>query len=539
MYASYAADMVRNANSAYDMFQHEIWKWGIIQHSQRGWYHMDAEAESVLQSANIEPDTWVVPSRMRSYAAMGQHAETEVYRAGEKTARGNLELGKNNFSTFRGKKVYEVRPYQLDVDGRTVDPLNRTRMIGDFFIVPYFSEDNDGKLLAKKGCTQAYCCETDRFEKFSWMEMRASMLDDGMQSLPFENYKKIHTLFNCDEEPPVGGDGAAGERIEPDGAPGEGVGPARNNLMRMPTRPQVSKSKLSAATLQAASLALDKAIQAKYHVDPTDVQAAANSWARCTDADPAPEVRRKKASLVRAFESMIVELSTESLEELNESIHFDENGIRFTPAEVATDLYDGYLSTTGTHRGFDAVEASALHSEAEIGVYTNVPNAPSRDAQHERKQRLQFQMHVLQRICNLGTDTSTTLAIAIKTEIGFYANGLRVDEQDQSILPLKILGQPQPDTDGVLREPGWSEFYMANDAVNPNADLQAGLNAILSLWNEMGNTYKRVYKILTDVVDTMQSAYNKVAKEELGVHTHSKILQSTVGVYMVGIIENN
>ena len=104
MYASYAADMVRNANSAYDMFQHEIWKWGIIQHSERGWYHMDAEAESVLQSANIEPDTWIVPSRMRSYAAMGQHAETEVYRAGEKTARGNLERRQKEFHYIQGQE---------------------------------------------------------------------------------------------------------------------------------------------------------------------------------------------------------------------------------------------------------------------------------------------------------------------------------------------------------------------------------------------------------------------------------------------------
>lgn len=36
---------------------------------------------------------------------MGQHAETEVYRAGEAVARGNLEQGKDRFTTFRGKKV--------------------------------------------------------------------------------------------------------------------------------------------------------------------------------------------------------------------------------------------------------------------------------------------------------------------------------------------------------------------------------------------------------------------------------------------------
>jgi hypothetical protein len=61
---------------------------------------------------------------MTIFASMGQAAETEYYRAGP-AARDNLNLGEDNFSSFRRKKVYEVRPYQLDVDGRIVDPLNR------------------------------------------------------------------------------------------------------------------------------------------------------------------------------------------------------------------------------------------------------------------------------------------------------------------------------------------------------------------------------------------------------------------------------
>lgn len=65
-------------------------------------------------------------------------AETEVWRAGEATARGNLLRGEDNFATFRGKSVYEIKPYQLDVDGRVVDPLNRSRMIGDFFVIPCY-----------------------------------------------------------------------------------------------------------------------------------------------------------------------------------------------------------------------------------------------------------------------------------------------------------------------------------------------------------------------------------------------------------------
>ena len=166
---------MKSASDAYDLFHHELWRWGIIQHTERGWYHMDAEAQHVMRCENIQPDTWIVPPRMTSFAAMGQMAETEVYRAGEATARGNLLRGEDNFATFRGKSVYEIKPYQLDVDGRVVDPLNRSRMIGDFFVIPYFdiARDGDGPQYprAKKGRTQVYCCESDSFETFAWKDV--------------------------------------------------------------------------------------------------------------------------------------------------------------------------------------------------------------------------------------------------------------------------------------------------------------------------------------------------------------------------------
>lgn len=171
-YTFHRSDSIRRASDAYDMFQQELWRFGIIQMTERGWYHMDAEAQNVMQLANVDPDTWIVPNRMTSYVAMGQPAETEVYRAGEKVARANLEQGKDRFTTFRGKKVFETRPYQLDVDGRVVDPLNRNRMIGDFFVVPCYNATTGTTTGAaprntkKDGATQVYCCETDRFETF-------------------------------------------------------------------------------------------------------------------------------------------------------------------------------------------------------------------------------------------------------------------------------------------------------------------------------------------------------------------------------------
>ena len=130
---------------------------------------------------------------MKIFASMGQKAETEFYRAGPE-ARQNLRLGEDNFNSFRQKSVYEVRPYQLDVDGRVLDPLNRyatathlyamrsgalsvcrrERQIGDFFIIPFYGidQENTGAQfpVAGGGKTQVYCCDTDRFETFTWKD---------------------------------------------------------------------------------------------------------------------------------------------------------------------------------------------------------------------------------------------------------------------------------------------------------------------------------------------------------------------------------
>ena len=42
-YRQHMIEEMRSANDAYDLFHHELWRWGIIQHTERGWYHMDAE----------------------------------------------------------------------------------------------------------------------------------------------------------------------------------------------------------------------------------------------------------------------------------------------------------------------------------------------------------------------------------------------------------------------------------------------------------------------------------------------------------------
>jgi hypothetical protein len=200
-YRHLVSSKIRNANDAFECFNHELWRFGIVQHSERGWYHLDAESQHCMRLENIEPDTWIVPSRMTSYAAMGQMAETEYYRAGA-DARLNLKLGEDNFTTFRGKKVFEVKPFTLDVDGRTIDPLNRTRMIGDFFIVPYYEKtvdaNNKDKYEPEAGQTQVYCCETDRFETFTWKGVQRDVgLKDNNSSIQNNAKTVLSELMQC------------------------------------------------------------------------------------------------------------------------------------------------------------------------------------------------------------------------------------------------------------------------------------------------------------------------------------------------------
>lgn len=182
-YTRHLVDMMRQSQSTYDLFTGELRRFGIVQHSTRGWYHLDADAQHVMRLENIQPDTWIVPPRMLAYAAMGQMAETEWYRAGDE-ARANLMKGEDNFVTFRGKKVFETRPFTLDVDGRTVDPLNRTRMIGDFFVIPYYGPESEDNGKPKGGgdvSTQVYCCDSDRFETFSWANVYEQSRLEGME----------------------------------------------------------------------------------------------------------------------------------------------------------------------------------------------------------------------------------------------------------------------------------------------------------------------------------------------------------------------
>lgn len=327
-YRPHIANGIRNASDAYDMFQHELWRFGIIQHSERGWYHMDAEAEHVMMMENIKPDTWIVPGRMKSFAAMGQLAETDVYRAGEATARGNLEKGADQFSTFRGKSVYEVRPYQLDVDGRKVDPLNRTRMIGDFFVVPYYELETyaNGQLLhpvGEAGATQVYCCETDRFETFTW---KGLMHESGLNES--EMFKKIPacalpTDANVDND-------QINPRIQH---------PYGGGAMY----PDHGLNDLAKATIQNA---VKIGIQNAFKVDVNSSTQFESTWGHglhTSNLNMTQQHKLMKKAVCEVATKSILECGDETVTEMNTQIHTNADGTMRPMADVAQDLHDIYI----------------------------------------------------------------------------------------------------------------------------------------------------------------------------------------------------
>ena len=87
----------------------ELFRWDIGQ-QQFGWQKLDAEAEHEMRLQHVQPDTWIAPSRFLNFAALDTPTATEFYRAGDED-RASLRKGSDNFATFRGKQVFETKPY--------------------------------------------------------------------------------------------------------------------------------------------------------------------------------------------------------------------------------------------------------------------------------------------------------------------------------------------------------------------------------------------------------------------------------------------
>lgn len=118
-------------------------RWGCIQKQERGLYLLDAELKDQLKYEGVRPDVWILPSKMSIYVTMVPSAEVEYYRKGA-GASSNLEKGPDNLVTFRGSKVFESRPFDIDFIGEPRDLLVRERQIGSYYLFPNESDNIKG-----------------------------------------------------------------------------------------------------------------------------------------------------------------------------------------------------------------------------------------------------------------------------------------------------------------------------------------------------------------------------------------------------------
>jgi hypothetical protein len=116
-----------------------------------------------MKYEGVSPNVWILPSKMSIYVTMVPSAEVEFYRKGSGAA-ANLEKGPDNLLTFRGSKVFETRPFDIDFIGEPRDLLVRQRQIGEYFVFPTQAEAGTGNPRD----IYIYSMDSDRFEKMDY-----------------------------------------------------------------------------------------------------------------------------------------------------------------------------------------------------------------------------------------------------------------------------------------------------------------------------------------------------------------------------------
>jgi hypothetical protein len=154
-------------------------RWALVQKQERGLYLLDAELKDQMKYEGVSPNVWILPSKMSIYVTMVPSAEVEFYRKGAGAA-ANLEKGPGNLLTFRGSKVFETRPFDIDFIGEPRDLLVRERQIGEYFVFP--SQDKVGNDQAGQPNSRdifIYSMDTDNFERMSFTDCAAKAKENA------------------------------------------------------------------------------------------------------------------------------------------------------------------------------------------------------------------------------------------------------------------------------------------------------------------------------------------------------------------------
>lgn len=154
--------------------------WAVVQKKERGLYLLDAELKDTMRYEGVTPDTWIVPSKMSIYVTMVDGPTPLDYSKGGPSTQGALEAGPSRFQTFRGSKVFESRPFDIDFIGEPYDLLVRRRQIGEHFILggkdtAAGSTLADNNAIADAGLFDSYLysMDVDNFERVEFLEAAA------------------------------------------------------------------------------------------------------------------------------------------------------------------------------------------------------------------------------------------------------------------------------------------------------------------------------------------------------------------------------
>jgi len=160
-------------------------RWAVVQKQERGLYLLDAELKDQMKYEGVTPNVWILPSKMSIYVTMVPSAEVEFYRKGSGAA-ANLEKGPDNLLTFRGSKVFETRPFDIDFIGEPRDMLVRQRQIGEYFIFPASGAERD---------IYIYSMDSDSFERISYANAAEAAQANFREAFPNTTLKDAGTVL--------------------------------------------------------------------------------------------------------------------------------------------------------------------------------------------------------------------------------------------------------------------------------------------------------------------------------------------------------
>ena len=144
-------------------------RWAIVQKDELGLYTLDAQIKHDFRRQGLEHNLIVLPDTTSMYVTMVPNFQREYSRHGPGNM-ANLEKGEDNMLTFRGSRVVESKPFDIDFLGEGTDLLLRERMIGEYFIL----EENEPGLYI-------YSADAD---DFVYIERPDA---DNIVNLPVEN----------------------------------------------------------------------------------------------------------------------------------------------------------------------------------------------------------------------------------------------------------------------------------------------------------------------------------------------------------------